>query len=169
MTHRQISQQCLSWLYNRVSNSRIRGNTEVILDTKYGVDAFALCYLRPESYKEYCIDDFSGDEIACVFEVKVTRNDFLKTFNKTIPSNRINTIGNLNWCVVKKGIANPDEVYDSWGFIEVDHGVFNEIKKPLLSNVYQFFNVVPELYAHSLLWSGQRKWDKLICPDCGKK
>jgi hypothetical protein len=172
LSHNSISKHCLSWLYNRATQKGIRGDTEVQLAPQYVADAFALCHFQIRFYEKYCPElmekakigqIINADELACVFEAKVSRPDFLKTFKS---SNRYVPIGNLHWCVARKGIAKPEEVFPFWGFIEVRGSRFYELKKPSYMNV-SIENI--NKFAHSLLWTGYRHYDNLACPDCGKE
>lgn len=168
VSHNKISKHCLSWICNRATQRGIRGNTEVWLDEKYVTDAFALCRLQSKFNRDY-INEWNGisEELACVFEVKVSRPDFLKTFRfQDMSNNRAIPIGNLHWCVVRKGSAEPKDVPNFWGFIEVRGSRFYELKKPTYTPMREG---ELERLAHNLLWTGHRLRCDLACPDCGGK
>lgn len=165
LSHDSISRHCLAWIYNRATQRGIRGNTEVWLDEKYVADAFALCRLQSKFNEDYVIS--MNPEIACVFEVKVSRPDFLKTFKQNnTHNNRLAPIGNLHWCVAQKGVAKPEEVPSFWGFIEVRGSRFYELKKTIYTSMR---DGELERLAHGLLWTGNRLRCDLACPDCGGK
>ena len=56
----------------------------------------------------------------CVFEVKVSRNDFLNTFgNRATPHSkaRLKPVGTIHWVVAEKNICKPEELPDFWGLL----------------------------------------------------
>ena len=72
----------------------------------------------------------------CVFEVKVSRPDFLNTFGerKTPHSEaRLEPVGTAHWVVAEKGICKPEELPDFWGLL-TPYGVgLSERKMPKLN------------------------------------
>lgn len=71
----------------------------------------------------------------CVFEVKVSRNDFLTTFgNKESPHARarLRPAGTVHWLVAEKGICEPKELPDFWGLLVPYGAGLTELKKPKL-------------------------------------
>ena len=71
----------------------------------------------------------------CVFEVKVSRNDFLNTFgNKNTPhaKARMKPVGTAHWVVAEKGICKPEELPDFWGLLTPYGTGLTELKKPKL-------------------------------------
>lgn len=71
----------------------------------------------------------------CVFEVKVSRNDFLNTFGgKHTPhaKARMEPVGTAHWVVAEKGICEPDELPDFWGLLVPYGAGLTEKKMPKL-------------------------------------
>lgn len=72
----------------------------------------------------------------CVFEVKVSRNDFLNTFGgrKTPHSTaRMEPVGTAHWVVADKGVCRPEELPDFWGLLTPYGAGLTEAKKPKLN------------------------------------
>lgn len=90
---------------------------------------------------------------ACVFEVKVSRSDFLNTFGGKDTGHakaRMEPVGTAHWVVADKGVCKPDELPDFWGLLEPYGAGLTEKKKPKL-------NILPDEHLHSIafdmLWS----------------
>ena len=89
----------------------------------------------------------------CVFEVKVSRADFLHTFgrNKKSPhaKARMEPVGTAHWVVAEKGICTADELPDLWGLLTPYGAGLSEKKMPKL-------NVLADSEIHAmafdLLW-----------------
>jgi len=82
----------------------------------------------------------------CVFEIKVSRQDFLNTFgNRRSPhaKARLEPVGTAHWIVAEKGICKPDEVPDFWGLLTPYGTGLTELKKPIL-------NVLPDGELHAI-------------------
>lgn len=72
----------------------------------------------------------------CVFEVKVSRSDFLNTFGgrKTPHAEaRLEPVGTAHWVVAEKGICKPQELPDFWGLLTPYGTGLSEIKRPKLN------------------------------------
>jgi hypothetical protein len=71
----------------------------------------------------------------CVFEVKVSRSDFLHTFDgKNTPhaKARMEPVGTAHWVVAEKGICKPEELPDFWGLLTPYGTGLTELKRPKL-------------------------------------
>ncbi len=82
----------------------------------------------------------------CVFEVKVSRADFLNTFgNRTSPhaKARQEPVGTAHWVVADKGVCKPEELPEFWGLLTPYGTGLTELKMPKL-------NVLPEHILHSI-------------------
>lgn len=82
----------------------------------------------------------------CVFEVKVSRADFLNTFGgKDSPhaKARMEPVGTAHWVVAEKGICKPDELPDFWGLLEPYGAGLTEKKIPKL-------NILPDEKLHAM-------------------
>ena len=91
----------------------------------------------------------------CVFEIKVSRADFLNTFGgKDSPhaKARMVPVGTFHWVVADKGVCKPEEVPDFWGLLTPYGSGLSERKVPKV-------NVLSEADLHSiafdLFWMSQ--------------
>ena len=172
--HRELSHRALRWLHPRVTRRGLCGATEVRLASGYVADAFALCFLQSRFDRQYhpsaktgeqiiellggghvTLDEYDyselGREYACVFEVKVSRPDFLSTFGAAEGkhANRHKPTGSLHWVVCPRGLVKPSEVPDFWGLLETSGSGLRETKRP------KWFDVnhrIINRFAYALLW-----------------
>ncbi len=82
----------------------------------------------------------------CVFEVKVSRSDFLNTFGGKDSAHakaRMEPVGTAHWVVADKGVCKPEELPDFWGLLEPYGAGLTEKKVPKL-------NVLPDEHLHSI-------------------
>jgi len=82
----------------------------------------------------------------CVFEIKVSRQDFLNTFGgKDSPhaKARMKPVGTAHWVVAEKGVCQPDEVPDFWGLLTPYGTGLTESKIPKL-------HVLPDSELHAI-------------------
>lgn len=112
----------LIWLEKYATNRGIRGCEEVIMRPGYVADAAAICGLQYQHYKNWIGDrkpnDFS-DDFTWIFETKVSRSDFLKTFiNDKHLGSRLSPVCNFHYIVASKKIIAKEEVPEFWGLIE---------------------------------------------------
>ncbi len=93
----------------------------------------------------------------CVFEVKVSRSDFLNTFGNRDSAHakeRMEPVGTAHWVVAEKGICKPEELPDFWGLLTPYGSGLTEVKMPIL-------NVLPNERIHAIgfdmLWLQMNK------------
>lgn len=82
----------------------------------------------------------------CVFEVKVSRPDFLNTFGdrKTPHAQaRLEPVGTAHWVVAEKGICKPEELPDFWGLLTPYGTGLTELKRPKL-------HILPDKKLHAI-------------------
>jgi hypothetical protein len=104
-------------------------------------------------------------ELACgywayLFEVKVSRPDFLSTFgpnHKAEHGNRHHAVASLHWVVTPAGLLNTDDravLPGWWGLLEQAGTGLREVRPPRLIEVEQ------KMWAHlhfALLWNGPKE------------
>ena len=93
----------------------------------------------------------------CVFEVKVSRNDFLNTFGKRNTPHakaRLEPVGTAHWVVAEKGICKPEELPDLWGLLTPYGAGLTELKKPKL-------HILPESELHAMAFD--MLWLQMNC------
>lgn len=75
----------------------------------------------------------------CVFEVKVSRGDFLNTFgpnkNSRHATARRRPVGTLHWIIADKGVCTHEEVPDFWGLLTPYGAGLSEKKRPTYKTV----------------------------------
>ena len=166
--HNDLAKRALKWVNNRASAKGIRSGPEVIIDENYVVDAAALCRFAHRFEKYYDIpylglpSQYTSEEAyyqdrdkicdhLSVFEVKVSRNDFLKTFKHGNNGhiNRHSPVGSFHWCVTPRGLIDPDELPDFWGLLVAYGNGLREIKKPTFNQIQ--LDLVNSI-AYTLLW-----------------
>lgn len=82
----------------------------------------------------------------CVFEVKVSRNDFLNTFGGRYTPHaeaRLKPVGTAHWVVAEKGICKPEELPGFWGLLTPYGTGLTELKKPKLQ-------ILPDSTLHAM-------------------
>lgn len=87
---------------------------------------------------EYIVKGDIDRWYVCVFEVKVSRSDFLNTFgDKQSPhaKARMEAVGTAHWVVAEKGICKPEELPDLWGLLTPYGAGLTEQKMPKLNNL----------------------------------
>ncbi len=161
--HRDLQWMALRWLTGRATKSGIRGATEIGLSKGYVADAAALCGLQAryaEAYRERSglrlragPEQICGDVshyVSCVFEVKVSRNDFWSTFGDG-DTNRWRAVADLHWIVTPRGLLKPHEksTRGFWGLLEVSGRGLAERVIP----IWQWrSDAQHDAFAHRLLW-----------------
>lgn len=82
----------------------------------------------------------------CVFEVKVSRSDFLNTFGNKQSGHakaRMLPVGTAHWVVAEKNVCRAEELPEFWGLLEPYGAGLTEKKMPRL-------NVLPESRLHAI-------------------
>lgn len=72
----------------------------------------------------------------CVFEVKISRADFLNTFGNRDSGHakaRMKPAGTAHWVVADKGVCKPEELPDFWGLLMPYGAGLTEKKLPKLN------------------------------------
>jgi len=85
----------------------------------------------------------------CVFEVKVSRPDFLNTFGVRESAHakaRLEPVGTAHWVVAEKGVCEPEELPDFWGLLMPYGAGLTELKKPKL-------HILPEKKLHAIAFN----------------
>lgn len=167
--HIQLQNMVWTWIRNRSIKIHALPECSAV---GYSADFVALSRMLDSEHTKYC--KYSGLEkktmskvwqgvglpmkhlikgeidrhYICVFEVKVSRADFLKTFGgKTNPhaKARMKPVGTAHWVVAGKGVCRPEELPDFWGLLEPFGSGLAEKKTPIL-------NVLSEAEIHSIFF-----------------
>ncbi len=167
--HNELTSLAIKWLTNR--SFKIRGVTEANF-VGYSADYAAIAGMYDSEHskytrlsgltKKYMIPAYGDKEYqikgemdrwyVCVFEVKVSRADFLNTFGgqKTPHAKaRMAPVGTAHWVVADKNVCKPEELPEFWGLLTPYGSGLTEKKMPKL-------NVLPDSTIHAmafdLLW-----------------
>jgi len=133
--HVDLAKRVYPWLNARATRAGVAAATEVYLGDGYLADVVARCAFQDRFFTRYCkawrkeplvswgvrshgevVDDF-----ICVFEVKVSRADFLSTFSrdsKGHENRHEEVVGHLHWVVAEPGIVRPNDEMGFWGLLE---------------------------------------------------
>lgn len=99
-----------------------------------------------EEKKSYEVQGDIDRWCVCVFEVKVSRNDFLATFGNSSTPHTIahrSPVGTAHWVVADKNVCKPEELPDFWGLLEPYGPGLTEQKIPKL-------NVISDEVLHAI-------------------
>jgi len=160
--HTELQNMAVRWIENR--SFKMCGLSEANV-VGYIADFVAIAGMYSEEHAKYarhsglkkkymtCFDRYNrrvfGDIdrwYVCVFEVKVSRNDFLNTFGgRDTPhaKARMEPVGTAHWVVAEKGICKPDEVPDFWGLLTPYGTGLTESKIPKL-------HILPDSKLHAI-------------------
>ena len=168
--HENLAVKAIRWLNSRTNLGSLRAATEVKIGEGYVVDGAALSYLEMRIYRKYCDDSgvkpmirryngiikefiIIGEVqrcISCVFEVKISRNDFLGTFGKgKNHENRKTPVAHMHWIVAPRFLVKVEEAPGFWGLLVTSHGGMREVKKP---RVVLRTDQQMDSFAHNLIW-----------------
>ena len=176
--HKELQNITTTWIGNRSVKMIALPESNVV---GYVADLVTISRMNDAVHKRYC--EFSGltamymsqvwqgallpvkwiikgyidRHYVNVFEVKVSRSDFLSTFggkDSTHAKARLEPVGTAHWVVAEKGICEPNELSDCWGLLEPYGSGLSEKKQPKL-------NILTEEEIHSfafdMMWLSQNK------------
>jgi len=164
--HIELQNMVVRWIRNRsykicgLPESNVVGYIADFVAIAGMHDAYHTRYARHSGLtKKYMAPDFDpgGENIyrvhgdidrwyVCVFEVKVSRSDFLNTFGgKNTPhaKARMEPAGTAHWVVAAKGVCKPGELPDFWGLLTPYGMGLTELKIPKL-------HILPESKLHAM-------------------
>ena len=143
--HNELADKSLKWLGARTTKRGMRGATEVYLGHHYVADAVAMCRFADRYARRYHV---SSDAV-CIFEVKVSRADFLSTFGPKSDGSRLVPRGTLHWIVAPKDLISVEELPPFWGLLCPSVSGLAERSRPLDLPMTQYLR---NAVAYSLLW-----------------
>jgi len=169
--HHALSQLPAKWLRGRAFAHR--GSTEIRVAPTYkadyvGIGGFQRRFKEEYWHQHHCdpLMRYEGEGEnrryapkrnimgILIFEVKVSRADFLSTFGPKIKNshaNRHHPVGSFHWIVTPKGLVEPEEVPTFWGLLETSGNGLREMVKPY------WFEQPEDLInriAYEILWYG---------------
>jgi hypothetical protein len=129
--HTNLTKRVRGWMRRRATGAGIDYATEVYLAESYVADAVVIGSLQHRFWLEVTrssIEEFRSlgsrdrviapEKLVMVFETKVSRSDFMCTFNGNSERNRSKPIGNLHYLVTPPGLKCSDHLPDWWGILE---------------------------------------------------
>lgn len=125
MTHEELVQKSAKWLKKHNQNAVVPNcsviATELKTNTKTGE-----------------IPDVIGwnSSFSVLMEIKVSRSDFFKDFQKTFRVIPYKGLGQLRYYVCPFGLVELNEIPHSWGLITYDKGEFTIDKKAIKQDQY---------------------------------
>lgn len=180
--HAELASRCLRWFAARSTGRGIVGAKEIEVAHGYIADAVAIGGFQSRFLDTYLSRSgiirkwfnggkFVGDinnELPCVFEVKVSRSDFVSTFGDSVKhANRKEPIGSMHWCVTPKGLISPHELPDFWGLLEASGQGLSETRMP---RVFVVSEATIHKFGYDILKYGGRRaagWLNIpVCPNC---
>ena len=144
LEHRQLCMRIPAWYRSRATGWGIVSVPEFPVEVGYVADLAIIGALQSRFYERYLAaatrSGLPGGPRPSpvwltwlsIFEVKVTRADFLATFgpNPGEHANRMTARGNAHWVVTPRAMVRPDEVPGFWGLLEVSGQGLRETRAP---------------------------------------
>jgi len=156
--HHDLQWMALRWLGVRATASGIRGATEVYVQKGYVADAAALCSLQHRFWDQYrgSISLSCSSYVSCIFEIKVSRADYLATFPVRQPPRkcRVYPYADLHWIVTPRGVTTADEHTGFWGLLEISGGGLRQVRPPRITPRTLLER---DRFAHRLIWPMMQK------------
>ena len=162
--HLDMQHRAVTWTVAKATGRGIRAGLEIALEAGYVADAVVLMSwqyrfaeeyglitrMRRQTPREQSILPMEiNPEVACVFECKVSRSDFMATFGQE--SNRARAAGNLHWVVGPAKAISESHLPEFWGVLTPKGRGLSELRPPTLCPTT---HAVIHQIAYQLLWYG---------------
>ena len=152
--HLALSKKAIIWGRQMATGRGYRANLEQPVGGGVVVDALILSCLQSRYRERY---DTAADalDFALVFESKVSRSDFFRTF-KNEESGRLNYIGSLHWVITPKALVDPSEVPEWWGLLQPSKNGrgLREVKRP--PHIHIGIDAIHRL-SYFMLWNAPKR------------
>lgn len=140
--HKELSYRALVWMNSRVTTSGKRWATELMIcpETGWVADAVAFASLQCRYYGqiEPKPDEFI-DRLLFIFESKISRHDFKKSFSGKYDNHKMRFIGNFHYIVTPKNLIKINELPDGWGWLMQSGNGLKEMHKPQYNSITESF------------------------------
>jgi len=166
--HNTLAVMALRWLNAKVTGRGLRGGFEIPVADGYVADAVGLCTFQHRYATKYIaaellerVDEFTMivPEVVGIFEAKASRADFLATFGDgDRHRNRLTPVGHFHWVVCARDIAEPGELPEGWGMLEVRGRGLTELRPP---NFYHQSQATLHRLAYQVLWFAKNNHQRL--------
>jgi len=160
--HKELSVRAISWMNSRMTGSGIRWATELQLESGWIADcvAFGFPQIRhfdrikkinnhSEALDVWHKKEFP-DHFLYVFETKVSKSDFNKSFSGNHETHKLEPIGNLNYVITPKGLISENELPEGWGWL-MQSG--NGLREMIVPKLYEITNEFRFKIGYRMLWS----------------
>lgn len=161
--HRSLQIATRRWLFHRASGSGIQWAPELAVGEKYIADCVAFFWLQHRFMEQYKVQfDKLHSDLMFVFEVKVSRADFLATFRDK-NSNRYNPVAHFHILVTPKNLIKHDEIPENWGLLE-KCGAGLSLKK--IPTFFETQRQQIHSVGYAMLWKREPLWaERCDCMD----
>ena len=158
--HKELSIRAISWMNSCMTVAGVRWATEFQVKQGWVADCVAFGFpqirffdkIQKISNHSEAIDVWKKngypDAFMHLFESKVSRQDFLKSFGKN--GNKHELIGHLNYIITPKDLIKEDELPEGWGWLIKSGNGLREIVTPKLNQVTDEFRYE---IGYKMLWS----------------
>jgi len=147
--HRELQLATLTWLSSRTTRRGCASSIEIPF-WDYIVDAGGLCRLQNRFWNSYNQKQEQPNDLLCIFEVKVSRNDYKRTFVKDGVPFSPARIASLEWIVTPSDIVMAIDIPFGWGWLIKRGNGLSEIIKP---RYYSVAEANINKFAYAVLWS----------------
>jgi len=136
--HKELTIRSIAWMNSRMTQSGVRWGTEVMVSNESGWMADAVAFAFPQS--RFCKyihpqPEVWPDSLLYVFETKISRNDFNRTFSGKKETHKLGMIGNLHYVVTPKDLIKIDELPSGWGWLIQSGNGLKEVKRPAYNEI----------------------------------
>lgn len=142
--HYDLTNRIPAWIRRRLTAVGFQYAPEVYLADGYVADAVVIGSLQHRYWLEVTLSDIEEfrrfgsmnrinppEKLVMVFETKVTRQDFMCTFNGSKDGNRRKPIGNLHYLITAQGMKCEDQLPEWWGILEQARTGLRQIRQAL--------------------------------------
>lgn len=138
--HYNLTKRVRRWMRRRATGVGFDWATEVYLAEGYVADAVVISQLQHRFWLEVTrsnLQEFRAlnrdrvvapEKLVIVFETKVSRGDFLCTFNNANEGNRRVPIGNLHYLIIPTDLRCDDHLPEWWGIVEQSGNGLREVR-----------------------------------------
>lgn len=160
--HKELSIRAISWMNSRMTASGIRWATEFQLEPEWIADCVAFGFPQIRFFDRIQkINNHSEalnvwhkkgfpDHLLYVFESKVSKQDFNKSFSGNYDKHKLKLIGNLNYIITPKGLIKENELPKGWGWLMKSGNGLREMVTPKLNKITDNFRYK---IGYRMLWS----------------
>ncbi len=145
--HKELSIRAISWMRSRMTRSGIRWATEFYLENGWVADAVAFAFPQIRYYDKIQPKPEPVDNFLYVFESKISRNDYNKSFRN---GHKCKLIGNLHYVVTPKDLIKKEELPEGWGWLIKSGNGLREIVTPKYNPISEEFKYQ---LGYRMLWT----------------